>query len=51
MAPKSGHNCVRFIIMSDFHWSLFLKCYNQNFEYFFESIPLRLILFHENFKN
>ena len=35
-----GHNCVRFVIISDFYWSLFLKCYNQNFEYFFQIVPV-----------
>ena len=37
-----GHNCVRFIIMSDFYWGLFLKCYNQNFEYFFSKYPFEI---------
>ena len=26
--------------MSDFYWSLFLKCYNQNLEYFFFKVYL-----------
>ena len=33
-----GRNCVRFIIISDFYWSLFFKYCNQNFEYFFHII-------------
>ena len=32
-----GHNCVWFIIMSDFCCSIFLKCYYQKFEYFFSN--------------
>ena len=41
-STTGGHNCVRFIIMSDFYWSLFLKCYNQNFEYFFLKYPFEI---------
>ena len=28
--------------MSDFYKSLFFKCYNQNFEYFFQIIPIEI---------
>ena len=45
-----GHNCVRLIIMSDFYMSLFLKCYNQNFDYFFHIIPVAIDFIHEHFK-
>ena len=38
-----GGNCVRFIIVSDFY-CLFLKCYIQNFEYFFQIIFIEIEL-------
>ena len=42
----SGQNCVRVIVICNFCWSLFVKCCNHSFDFFFFKLfPLRYLMY------